>query len=280
VSERGVERLGLERILVREAPVSARGFGQRVLEPALTVLSPFLLLLVWEGAVRAGSLDSRFFPPPSGIAGTFWQTMVSGELVGNIVISLLRASIGFVIGAVPGVLIGLAVGLFPLVRAIVWPSMGALYPIPKIAILPLVMLIFGLGEQAKWAIIAIGVFFPLVINTVAGVLSIEPIYHEVGKSFGASRLSHYVTIALPGALPLILAGARLGWGTALLLMVTAEFVAAKSGVGYMVWQSWQSFSVERMYVGIVVISALGYTSFLALDWISRILVPWKTGPRA
>jgi NitT/TauT family transport system permease protein len=137
------------------------------------------------------------------------------------------------------------------------------------------MLVFGLGESSKWVIIAIGVFFPLVINSMAGVLSIDKIYHDVGRNFRASRKDFYLTIALPGALPLILAGVRLGWGTALLLMVTAEFVAAKSGLGYLIWQGWQSMAIEQMYVGIFVVSLLGYISFLVLDQISRLIVPWK-----
>jgi NitT/TauT family transport system permease protein len=154
---------------------------------------------------------------------------------------------------------------------------GALYPIPKIAILPLVMLIFGLGESSKWVIIAIGVFFPILINSMAGVISIEKIYHDVGKNYGANRLNQYLTIALPGALPLILTGIRIGWGIALLLIVAAEFVAAKSGLGWVIWQSWQTFAVEQMYVGIITISVLGFLSFLALDGLGKLLVPWKPG---
>jgi len=278
VAIREVESRGEARVRTVHAP--SRPSTSKAFEHALSLLSPLLLLVIWEILVRVGLLDSRFFPAPSGIAGTFWRLVSNGVLLTNVGISLQRTLIGFLIGGVPGVIVGLSIGLFTPVRAALWPSMGALYPIPKIAILPLVMLIFGLGEQSKWAIIAIGVFFPLVFNTVAGVLSIDKIYHDVGKNFGASRLNRYLTIALPGALPLILAGVRLGWGTALLLMVTAEFVGAKSGVGYMIFQAWQSFSVEQMYVGIVVISLLGYLSFLGLDWLSRLIVPWRTGPFA
>jgi NitT/TauT family transport system permease protein len=246
-----------------------------VLERTLALASPLVLLVVWEALVRVGALDARFFPAPSDILATLWRLTVSGQLVGHVAISLLRTGIGFVLGAVPGVVVGLTLGLFTLPRAALWPTLGALYPIPKIAILPLVVLVFGLGEASKWVIIAIGVFFPLAINTMAGVMSIDKIYHDVGRNFGASRLNHYRTIALPGALPLILAGVRIGWGTALLLMVTAEFVAAKSGLGYLIWQGWQSFAIEQMYVGIILVSLLGYVSFVILDQTTRVIVPWK-----
>jgi ABC-type nitrate/sulfonate/bicarbonate transport system permease component len=262
------------------ASVPSTGIGdqrsmRRLAERTLSFLSPIFLLIGWEALVHLRILDARFFPAPSQVAGTFWSVLSTGELVMHIGISMQRSVLGFVIGAAPAILMGLSMGLFPLVRAAFWPLVGALYPIPKIAILPLVMLIFGLGESAKWAIIAIGVFFPVLINTVAGVLSIDQIYHDVAKNFGASRLNQYRTIALPGALPLVLTGIRIGWGTALLLIVAAEFLAAKSGLGWMIWQSWQTFAVERMYVGIITISALGYCSFLLLDGMSRLLVPWR-----
>ena len=167
-------------------------------------------------------------------------------------------------------------GLSPIVRAAINPMVAATYPIPKIAILPLIMLIFGLGEMSKYVVVAIGVFYLVLINTMAGVMNIEKIYLDVGNNFGASRKDMYFTIALPGSLPLIFAGLRLGWGVALLLIVAAEFVGAKSGIGYLIWQSWQTFSVEAMYVGLIVISVLGYVSSLVLDELERILIPWKS----
>ncbi len=261
----------------RTIAIAERKAAGETAERIVSLLSPVLLLLIWEALVRFGFLDSRFFPAPSYVLGTFWRLIASGELFGHIAISMLRSLIGFALGGVPGLLLGLSMGLFPLVRAGVWPLIGALYPIPKIAILPLVMLLFGLGESSKWVIIAVGVFFPVLINSMAGVMNIEKIYHDVGKNFGADRWNHYVTIALPGSLPLVITGIRLGWGIALLLIVAAEFVAAKSGLGYLIWQSWQTFAVEEMYVGIIVISLLGYLSFVLLDQLTKVLVPWKPG---
>lgn len=240
-----------------------------------TFISPFLLLAFWELVARLGWIDVRFFPPPSGIASTFWEMLSSGDLLTNTGASLTRVSVGFLLGAVPGVLLGLTMGLFPIVRAAAKSIIAVTYPIPKIAILPLILLIFGLGETSKYVIIAIAVFFPVAINTAVGVLGIEKIYVDVGRNFGADKLTFYTAIALPGAMPTIMAGMRIAWSTALLMIVAAEFVGAKVGLGAMIWNSWQIFAIEEMYVGLIALSLLGYVSFILLDWIERRVVPWK-----
>jgi len=248
-------------------------------ERLVGTLSPVLLLLTWEGFGRAGLLDERFFPSPSAIAGTLAQLVASGELLGHVTTSLGRIAIGFGIGAVPGLLLGTAMGLSRIVRAALKPMVGALYPIPKTAIFPLLLLIFGIGEPSKYAIVAIGVFFLVLLNTMAGVLAIEPVYFDVGKNFGAGRREIFRTVAMPGALPFIFTGLRLAWGNALLLIVVAEIIGARSGIGAFIWNSWQTFQVERMYAGLLVISFIGYVSFLLIDELQRWLIPWK-GTRA
>ena len=112
---------------------------------------------------------------------------------------------------------------------------------------------------------------------MTGVMAIDKIYLDVGKNFGASRIQTWLTIALPGAMPMIFAGIKLGWGVALLVIVAAEFVGAKSGIGFLIWNSWQVFSIEQMFVGLLTISALGFISFLILDELEKIIVPWKAG---
>jgi NitT/TauT family transport system permease protein len=251
------------------------GMSQQNKERLLSLFSPILLLLLWEILVQTTLLDKRFFPAPSSIVGTFTNLVTSGELWKHISASASRIGIGFVLGAVPAMLLGITMGLFRWPRAFFSPMVAALYPIPKIAILPLIMLIFGLGEQSKWVIIAIGVFFLVVYNTMAGVMNIPNIYLDVGKNFGASRTQFYWTIALPGALPLIFTGLKLAAGVALLIIVAAEFVGAKTGIGYLIWQSWQTFSVETMYVGLVVIAVLGYLVSLLMDELEHFLIPWR-----
>jgi ABC-type nitrate/sulfonate/bicarbonate transport system permease component len=262
---------------VRDRSGSARRrpwLSRRATERIVSLLAPLLLVLLWELLVRAGILDRRFFPAPSSIVGTF-ITLGRTTLPGHVMTSLSRAAIGFAIGAIPAIFLGVLIGLMPIARAAAQPIIGALFAVPKVAILPLVMLIFGLGEPSKWAIIAIAVFFQVLISTAAGVANIDRIYLDVGRNFGASRLATLWTIALPGALPVIFAGIRLGWGVSLLLLVTAEMVAAKSGLGYLIWQSWQTYTIEDMYVGLVTIAAIGMVSFWLLDALEAWLIPWR-----
>jgi ABC-type nitrate/sulfonate/bicarbonate transport system permease component len=257
------------------------GTHRATLDRLLPVASPVILLVAWEAACRAVLIDTRFFPPPSRILEVSWQMVQptaqfpTGELLAHLAISLQRIAIGFCVGAVPGVVLGIAVGLLPVVRAIVQPLVDATFPIPKIAVLPLFIMTFGIGEVSKYAIIAVAVVYLVLINTAAGVRSIDRIYLDVGKSYQASRLMMFTDIALPGALPMIIAGFRLGMGVALLVIVAAEFVGAKSGIGYLIWTSWQVFQVEKMYVGLIVVAAVGYTTAVVLRQLEHRLIPWK-----
>jgi NitT/TauT family transport system permease protein len=274
--------IGESRLASADSPQSEavlrgpRG-GRRLRELAISVGSAFALLAAWELLVRAGILDRRFFPPPSEVLVTLFRMIRSGELAEAVTVTLARLVVGFVAGSLIGVVVGLLMGLSRLVRAAMQPVIGAIYPIPKIAILPLVMLIFGLGDMSRYVIVAIGVVFLVLLNTAAGVMSIEPIYLDVGRNFGAGRFDMLRTIALPGSLPLIFTGLRLAWGTGLLLIVAAEFVGARSGLGYLIWNSWQTFSVDEMYAGLVVISAIGLLSFAIFDFLEGWLVPWRAG---
>ncbi|MDP2935039.1 MAG: ABC transporter permease [Dehalococcoidia bacterium] len=244
-------------------------------ERLVSLFSPLLLLILWELLVQFQILDFRFFSRPSVIASFFWKMILTGELLTHVNASLVRIGVGFLMGVVPGILLGIIMGLSRIVRAGINPMVAATFPIPKIAILPLILLIFGLGEQSKYVIVAIGTFYFVLINTMTGVMTIDKIYLDVGKNFGASRVNLWRTVALPGALPMIFAGIKLGWGVALLLIVAAEFVGAKSGIGFLIWNSWQVFSIEQMFVGLIVISGIGFTSFLILDEVEKVVVPWK-----
>jgi NitT/TauT family transport system permease protein len=248
----------------------------RTRERLIGLASPVLLLLLWEGSARLGWIDQRFFPAPSSIIVTFVRLARSGELGANLAASLTRLFWGSLLGGVPALLLGLAMGLYRPVRAVVDPLVAATYPIPKSAILPLVLLIFGLGEASKIAMVALGVFYPMIINTTAGVLEIDRIYLDVGRNFGASRWQTFRTIALPGAAPLIMAGMKLGLGLGLILIAIAEMIGAQSGIGYMIWNAWQLMEVDTMFVGLIVIALLGFLFTWALDEIERWLLPWKT----
>lgn len=240
----------------------------------VSYFSPVLLLIVWELTSRFNLIDQRFFPPPSAIAGTAWQMITSLELFTHMWATLQRVFIGYMLGAVPGLVLGLILGLSAPIRRILGPVFAALYPVPKIAILPLILLIFGPGDASKYVIIAIGVFFLMLYNTLGGVVQTPQIYLDVAKNARASRFQTFVRIALPSALPNIFTGLRLAAGSSYIIIAAAEFLGARSGVGFFIWASWQTFAVSRMFVGIVVISAMGYFTILALELLERKLVPW------
>jgi ABC-type nitrate/sulfonate/bicarbonate transport system permease component len=252
-----------------------RRLSRQAKDRILAVMSPLALLALWEITAQVGLLDTRFFPPPTRIASQFVELVQSGELLANTWVSLQRLFFGFLLGGIPALVLGLIMGLYRPIRAAIDPLIAATYPIPKSAVLPLILLIFGLGEMSKIVMVAIGVFFPVVINTIAGVLEIDKIYHDVSKNFGASRWQVFRTVALPGAMPLIMTGVKLGIGLGLILIAIAEMVGAKSGIGYMIWNAWQIFSVETMYVGILVISVLGVLFTVVMNELEQVIIPWR-----
>lgn len=244
-------------------------------ERFIGLLTPLLLLGLWEAAARTGLVDARFFPPPSSIVHTFGALVASGELWTNLLASLRRLFLGMLLGGVPALFLGLAMGISKPLRAAIDPLISATYPIPKSAILPLVLLIFGLGEMSKVVMVALGAFYPILINTVMGVANIDKIYLDVGHNYRASRWQVFRTIALPGALPSIMAGVKLAMGMGLILIAISEMVAASDGIGYMIWNAWQVLTVDTMYVGLLVIALLGFVFSVILDEIERMLIPWK-----
>ncbi|GAA1611147.1 ABC transporter permease [Leucobacter chromiireducens] len=236
--------------------------------------TPLMLLLVWELLSRVGVLDARFFPAPSSIVETFVAMLLDGVLLEHTAMTLSRIAIGFVLGAVPGVLLGVLLGSVRPLRQLLEPIFASLLPIPKVAIFPLLLLIFGLGETSKYVIVAIGVFFYLFFNTMSGVMQTPPLFNDVAKANGASPVQRWFTVSFPYALPSIFTGIKLATGGAFVIIAASEFVGSQSGLGYLIWSSWSTFAVSKMYVGIVTISVLGYAATALEGFIERRLVPW------
>lgn len=257
-------------------PARQAGTSRR-LERTLAIVTPIGLLVVWELAARTGVIDTRFFPAPTSIFYQMGVLAQSGELWSNVWASMRRLFIGFWLGLVPALVLGVAMGLYRPIRAALQPLVSGTYPIPKSALLPLILLIFGLGETSKVVMVAIGVFYPVALNTLSGVLNVSPIYYDVAKNFGASRWSVFSKVAIPGAMPSILTGVELGAGLGLILIAIAEMVGAESGLGYMIWNAWQTYSVETMYVGLLLIAVIGYVLALVLGAIGARLIPWQSG---
>lgn len=248
-------------------------------ERLLAVLSPIALLLLWQMLSSVNFFDARYVPSPISIFEAGWALTQSGELWLHLKASTLRLVAGFALGAIPGIAIGLVMGLNRLVRAALDPIVAATYPIPKIALLPLIMLAFGIGEGSKITIVAIAVIYLVLINTMTGVLTIDRIYFDVAKNFGAPWPKLFARVIIPGALPLIFSGLRLSMGVSLIVIVSAEFVAAKSGIGYLIWTSWSMLLIENMFVGIIVITVLGVVSTFLLKELERVCVPWQQSGR-
>ncbi|TQN43813.1 NitT/TauT family transport system permease protein [Blastococcus colisei] len=252
-----------------------RRFTGRTRDNLLAVATPVLLLALWELLAQTGVIDTRFFPAPSRIFERMLDLMATGQLLDHMLASLQRLFIGFWVGLIPALILGVIMGLSRPVRAAFSPLVSGTYPIPKSALLPLILLIFGLGESSKIVMVAIGVFYPVVMNTMAGVMQVAPIYYDVANNYGASKWQVFRSVAVPGAMPNIMTGIELGAGLGLILIAIAEMVGATSGLGFMIWNAWQLFSVETMYVGLLVIAIIGYLLSVVIGLVARLVMPWR-----
>ena len=241
----------------------------------LTITSPIFLLVCWEFLSRTGLIDARFFPPPTSIIDTLIQMSIRGELFIHLSISLQRIVLGFLAGTIPGILLGLLMGMYRPMKSFFSPLVMTLMPIPTLAIMPIIVIMFGIGETSKIVTIAGSVFFPVVINTAAGVSNIDRIYVDVAKNYGAKPKDFFTKIAFPGALPVMIEGIQMGQAIALLTIVAAEMIGARSGIGYLIWSSYKLFMFKPMYVGLILISFFGYIFSLLLRWLYAKLVPWR-----
>lgn len=241
----------------------------------LFIASPIILLMLWEIGVRLDFIDGRFFPMPSKIAAELVRLLLEDTLILDIGSSCRRIVLGVIIGFIPGVVLGLIMGLWGWARSVFAPLVALTYPIPKIAILPLLLIIFGLGEMSNIMVVAIGVFFLGLINTYAGVRQIPEVYFDVVKVYNIKRLPILLRIVIPACLPDILTGMRLGVGYGLILIVAAEMVAADSGLGYRIWMSWETYVIIELYACLAVISIIGVILAVALEKLEDKLVHWK-----
>lgn len=247
---------------------------ERRIEPWITLLIVLVFLTIWEFLSRTERISPLFFPAPSIIIRTLVELIINGTLGPHLAATLRRISIGFVLGAVPGLILGLTMGWSSRMRDIVDPIIAALHPMPKIAIFPLILVIFGIGDASKIAAIAVAVFFPMLINSVAGVRQINSVYFEVTKNYGANLWKTFTRVVFPGSLPMILTGARLAINVAMVIAIAVELVAANQGLGVLIWFSWQTLRIEELYAALVVTGLLGICINLALQWISKRLAPW------
>jgi len=231
-------------------------------------------LALWEISSRANLISPLFFPAPSKILGTLIKLLSTGKLLIHCGATLQRLTLGVILGGLPGLILGLAMGWSSRLRAAVDPIIAAIHPIPKLAIFPLIMILFGLGETSRVIAIAISSFFPMLINSMAGVRQLNPVYFEVSQNYGASPWKMFTRIVLPGSLPLVLTGFRLSVNMAMLISIGVELIASQEGLGKIIWFSWQTMRIVDLYASLVVIGILGVAINFLLQFFSHRLVPW------
>jgi len=261
----------VERVTV----VDRAAFLARREHPAVRARALLGLLVLWEIFARVGRVPALFLPSPLGVIRELIEMTQSGQIVVHVAASLRRLLAGFAIGAGAGISVGVLVGFFSLAEAVGQPLIAATFPIPKIALLPLLILWLGIGEASKVTVIALGVFFPMAINTYTGVRQADPLLIRAAVSFGAGRWSVIRKVVVPSALPMVFAGLKLGAGTALLLLVAAEMIGADSGIGFLVLQAGNLMETTKLMAGVVVLSLLGVLSHWSLSWLERLALPWR-----
>lgn len=247
---------------------------------ALAILTPVALLLLWEVAARLGWIDVRVFSSPSDVAAQGADMAADGSLAEHTLATLARLGIGGAIGAVLGITVGLLMGTSRALNAALGPTFSALYALPKVAILPILLFIFGLTETPRILSVVISVFFIMQINTVAGVHAIDAKLLEAARAYGARGADRFRHIILPGALPYIFAGARVAVGTGVIVITAVEMLASNTGLGYLIWNSWTLFMPDKMYVGLVMVSLLGAGLTALFAFIERQAIPWRRDRRA
>lgn len=228
------------------------------------------VLGLWELFAALGTIDSLFFPRPSRIAVALGNLAAGSELVTNAGVTLGRTLAGFAIGGGAGLVLGFAMGVWPRLHALLDPIVALLHPIPKVAVLPLILIVFGIDEASKVAIGALVSFFPMLLNTIAAVRQLSPTYFEVARSYGAGPSRVFFRVLVPGCLPLVLTGARLSLNVTLMVVIAAELLVAQRGLGQMLWFSWQTMRIADVYAWLVVTGGMG----VVLNWLLTRLADW------
>jgi NitT/TauT family transport system permease protein len=251
---------------------------QAMLKVVLGIGFPVLLLCLWQALAMGGLIDRRFFPAPTTIGSSVIAFLSNaeqrGELIFHMTATLSRLAVGFGIGATAGVTLGVVMGLNTATRFAVAPLLYGIFPMPKIAIYPLMIVIFGIGDASSAALVTLGVFFMTSINTLSGVLYTNPIYRDISKAFRMPPLTRWGRVIIPSAMPSIITGLRLGLGQALILVISSEFVSAETGVGRFIWDSWQILDIPRMFMGLTVVLLFGGCAALLGNLAERKLIPW------
>ena len=237
-------------------------------------LVPLCIILVWQLACVTGFVPVRVLPAPSDVALAGWKLLLSGELARNIWVSFWRAGIGFVIGGGIGFAFGLVNGLSQLSNRLTDTTLQMVRNIPHLALIPLVILWFGIDEEAKLFLVALGVFFPIYLNTLHGIRTVDPQLIEMGRIYGMSNSELFRRVIFPGALPSIFVGLRFALGIMWLTLIVAETIAASSGLGYMAMQAREFMQIDVVVLSILIYALLGKLADSASGALERLTLSW------
>lgn len=235
-----------------------------------------VLIALAEIGTQTGFITSLTLPKPSDVLQTFKELYASGLLWKHLWPSLSRLAVGATLGASFGIGVGILIGLFSLIRAGLVPLVAAIFPIPKIALLPLFVIWFGIDEGSKYALIAFGTFTPTVVATYGAVDNVDRTLIRMGQSFGLSWFSIVRKIVLPGAMPGILSGLRISLAIAIILLVAAEMLGAEYGIGAYILEAGALYDLERLFVGVAILSILGVLLNVAIGVVEKKLLAWRS----
>ena len=252
---------------------------RRTLELTLAVTVPLTLVLWWQLAATQGWIDPRVYPSPSTILSDGWSRAAAGDLWPDVWATTRRVLGGYAIGTATGYALGLLMGSLPLIRAALEPLLDALYVVPKLALLPIFLNMFGLGEGPQIALVATTVFFFVWISTMSAVVAIPSGHRDAGQVFGATPWQMFRHVLLPASLPAVLVGARIAAGVAVLVIVASEQIAATNGLGHLIFDSRALFENDVMFVGIVCVAVLGVVLSELVRVAGRLLTPWAPRDR-
>ena len=252
----------------------ARKGIRRLGNALLPWLLPVSLLIVWEASARLGLLSARILPAPSDVALAGWTSLRDGTLLYHIGVSTRRAFYGLAIGGGLGFVLGVLTGAFPFAEKLLDSSVQMLRNIPHLAIIPMVILWFGIGEEAKIFLVAIGVLFPIYLNTYHGIRTVDANLVEMAQVYGLSRRALYWRVVLPGALPSILVGLRYALGIMWLTLIVAETISASAGLGYMTMNAREFLQTDVVLLGIIAYALLGKLADMATRLLERSVLNW------
>src|SRR5271166_5976847 len=237
-------------------------------------LVPIAILSAWQVGSTLGVIQANVLPAPSAVAEAFWRAERSGELWTNIEVSAGRAFLGFAIGGGIGFTLGMLNGLSALSETLTDSTLQMVRNIPHLALIPLVILWFGIDEEAKIFLVALGVFFPIYVNTQHGIRTVDSQLVEMGRTYGMSARSLFLRVILPGALPSIFVGLRYALGIMWLTLIVAETIAASSGIGYMAMQAREFLLVDVVVLSILIYALLGKLADSSARLLERIFLAW------